>query len=303
MDKAFINFKYVDAIARAGSIRRAAEALSITPSALNRRLISVEDELEVQIFERLSRGVRLNAAGEILIQHIRTQLSDFERVKSQIADLSGFRRGEVTIACSQALLPFFLPEQIDRYRTEHPMIQVCVLPRDRSAAEAALADFTADLAIVFEPIKISDFHPIITVRQEIHAVMDRSHPLARKTKLRLRDCLEYPLALPTKAYGVRWLFDQATEKRNQSILPLLESDSFEFLRMAVRNTDLITLQIEVGLAANETKKSVISRPIVELDIASGLLHFGHLRGRVLSVAAAKFATQLAQVLSERYESV
>ena len=73
--------------------------------------------------------------------------------------------------------------------------------------------------------------------------------------------------------------------------------------MAVSNTDLITLQIEVGLAANKTEKSVISRPIAASDIATGLLHFGHLRGRVLSVAAAKFSTQLAQVLSERYQSV
>lgn len=301
--RAFVNLQYIDAIARAGSIRRAAETLSITPSALNRRLIAIEDELEVQIFERLPRGVRLNAAGEILIQHIRSQLSDFERVKSQIADLSGVRRGEVAIACSQALLPFFLPEQIDRYRTEHPTVQFCVLPRDRSAAEAALSDFTADLALVFEPIAMSDFQPIITVRQEIRAVMDRHHPLGNTKTLRLRDCLQYPMALPTKSYGVRWLFDQATAKVNQPVSPALESDSFEFLRMAVRKSDLITLQIDVGLAGDSVEGTTISRPIASSDIANGLLHLGHLRGRVLSVAAAKFATQLAQVLSERYESV
>ena len=299
--KTLVNFQVVDAIARAGSIRRAAEALSITPSALNRRLFSIEDELEVQIFERLPRGVRLNAAGEILIQHIRNQLSDFERVKSQIADLSGVRRGKVAIACSQALLPFFLPEQIDRYRTAHPTVQFSVLPRDRSAAEASLADFTADLALVFEPISMSDFHSIITVRQEIRVVMDRSHPLARKTKLRLRDCLEYPLALPTKSYGVRWLFDQAVAKLNQSVSPSMESDSFEFLRLSVRNTDLISLQIEVGLAADESERSIVSQQIAASDIATGLLHLGYLRGRVLSVAAAKFATQMAQVLSDRYQ--
>ena len=301
--RAFVNLEYVDAIARFGSIRRAADALSITPSALNRRLLSIEDELEVQIFERLPRGVRLNAAGEILIQHIRAQLSDFERVKSQIADLSGVRRGKVAIACSQALLPFFLPEQIERYRSEHPIVQFCVFPRDRSAAEAALSDFTADLALVFEPLTMSDFQEIISVRQSIRAVMDRSHPLVNKTELRLRDCLEYPLALPTKTYGVRLLYDQALAKLNQFVSPVLESDSFEFLRLSVRNTELITFQIDVGLAADENQSPTVSRPIATADIASGLLHLGHLRGRVLSVAAAKFATQLAQELSKRYDVV
>jgi DNA-binding transcriptional LysR family regulator len=299
--RALVNLKYIDEIARAGSIRRAAESLSITPSALNRRLIAIEDDLDVQIFERLPRGVRLNAAGEILIQHIRAQISDFERVQSQIADLSGVRRGQVAIACSQALLPFFLPQQIDRYRTEYPTVQFCVLPRDRAEAEASLSDFSADLALVFEPISMADFHAIISVRQTICAVMDRDHPLAAKDVLRLRDCLQHPLALPTKSYGVRYLFDQAIARLDQPMAPALESDSFEFLRMAIDGSDLISFQIDVGLATNDAGGRLMSRPIAPSDMASGVLHLGHLRGRVLSVAAAKFATQLAQALSERYD--
>lgn len=304
--RAFVNLKYVDEIARAGSIRRAAESLSITPSALNRRLLAVEDELNVQIFERLPRGVRLNAAGELLIQHIRAQMSDFERLRSQIADLSGVRRGQVAIACSQALLPFFLPHQIAKYRTQYPTVQFCVLPRDRAVAEVALSDFSADLALVFEPISMADFQPIISVRQTIRAVMDRNHPLASKDTLKLRDCLQYPLALPTKPYGVRLLFDQAHARLNQAlarlnvqVTPALESDSFEFLRMAVAGSELITFQIDVGLAANDESTPLINRAIEPSDIASGILHLGHLRGRVLSVAAAKFANQIAQTLSDQ----
>lgn len=298
--KAHASHKFIDVIARSGSIRRAAEALAITPSALNRRLIAVEDELGVQIFERLPRGVRLNAAGEILIQHIRAQLSDFDRVKSQIADLSGIRRGKVSIACSQALLPFFLPDQIDRYRTEHPTVEFCVLPRDRSAAEAALSDFSADLALVFEPLDLYDFETLITARQSVCAVMSSNHPLAESRILRLRDCLQYPLALPTKSYGVRWLFDLAIGKLWQPANLALESDSFDFLRRAIGHSQLITFQIEVGLPHNDVSDSLVSRPIANSDIASGVLHLGQLRGRVLSVAAAKFATQLAQSLEERY---
>ena len=110
----------VDAVAKSGSIRKAAEILAIDSTALNRRILAIERELGFDIFERIPRGVRLTTAGEILVHHIRTQSSDFERVKSQIADLSGERRGHVSIACSQALLPYFLPEQISTYRNEHP---------------------------------------------------------------------------------------------------------------------------------------------------------------------------------------
>ena len=93
-------FRLIEAVMRAGSIRKAAEDVNITASALNRRIRRFEDEFGYEIFERLPRGVRLNPAGELLIQHIRSQVSDLVRVQSQVADLAGVRRGHVSIACS-----------------------------------------------------------------------------------------------------------------------------------------------------------------------------------------------------------
>ena len=60
--KHLLPLKYVETVARAGSIRRAADVLNITSTALNRRVLAMEDELGVAIFERLPKGVRLSAA-------------------------------------------------------------------------------------------------------------------------------------------------------------------------------------------------------------------------------------------------
>ena len=57
-------YEYFDAIVRHGSIRRAAEALGIASSALNRRLLDLEADVGARLFERLQRGVRLTAPGE-----------------------------------------------------------------------------------------------------------------------------------------------------------------------------------------------------------------------------------------------
>jgi len=151
---------YIDTVARSGSIRSAASKLAITSTALNRRILAMEEELGVPIFERLPRGVRLSTAGEVLLQHIRTQIADMERVKSQIADLSGVRRGHVSLACGQALLPFFTSTQIAKYRSEHPAVTFSVRVADRSAAVEQLINYDADLAIVFEPSRSG---PLITV--------------------------------------------------------------------------------------------------------------------------------------------
>jgi DNA-binding transcriptional LysR family regulator len=293
--------QYVDAVVRAGSIRKAAEALSITSTALNRRILSMEQELGVPIFERLARGVRLSTAGEILIQHVRSQLSDMERVKSQIADLSGVRRGHVAIACSQAVLPVFLPEQIALYRREHPGVTFRVYRRDREVAEQALVDHTADLALVFEPVRLSEFETLLAVQQPIHALMCKGHPLAKLGTVRLRDCLRYPIAMPTHLYGVRKVLDAATLRSSIKLQPAIESDSFEFLRHHARQDRTISFQIPIGIAAGRKVGEDVSRPIDHRDVPPGILYLGQLRGRSLPIAVNRFATQISSALARTFE--
>lgn len=298
-----ITYRFVDEVAKAGSIRGAAETLNITPSALNRRILALEEELGVPIFERLPRGVRLSTAGELLIHHIRRQISDMERVKSQIADLSGVRRGHVAVATSQALLPYFLPKQIEAYRSEHPAVTFGVYVRDREAAENALMDYSADVALVFEPVKLADFHTVLTVKQPIHAMMAADHPLARRKTLRLSDCLQYPCALPSLPYGVRSLLEAAAKRHSVRLNAEVQSDSFDFLRSLSRMENFISFQIQIGLPSELNCNGMAHRPIDPKDLPPGLLHLAQLRGRTLPVAAARFADRLANTFASDFECV
>ena len=323
-------FRYVDTVARVGSIRGAADSLAITASALNRRILALEEELGVAIFERLPHGVRPSTAGELLLHHIRTQFADIERLQSQIADLSGVRRGRVAIASSQAPLSYLLPEQVARYRIEHPGVTFVLQLRDRTAVTQALIDHSADLAIAFEHAPSPDFHPLLSVRQRVHAVMSATHPLAAQAELRLRDCLAFPTVVPAFPHGVRQLLETALAGSSRRLEPVIESDSFEFLSRSVRDGELITFQIPVGLSdevsrgpgkereaetgkAGSTRRrgnddarpaatapDLIARPLAERDVPPGTLSLGQLRGRALPVAAARFAESLSRVLAERY---
>jgi len=291
---------YVDAIARAGSIRKAAETLAITSTALNRRVLALEEELGVPIFERLPRGVRLSTAGELLIAHIRSQVSDFEKLKSQIADLRGERRGHVAIACSQAMLPYFLPEQISRYRSEHPAVTFGVSLRDRAAAEQSLVEHLSDIALIFEPVRLREVQVLISVRQQLHAVMAIGHPLAGRDTIRLSDCVSFPIGLPTTQYGVRHLLDLARQRSMVELSVAIESDSFEFLRRYPKHEQLVAFHIPVGLPGTAPDEGIVTRPVDARDVPVGLLYLCQLRGRTLPVAAAKFAAQIEGVLGERY---
>ncbi|MEO0329290.1 MAG: LysR family transcriptional regulator [Pseudomonadota bacterium] len=285
-------YKYIEEIARAGSIRKAAETLAITPSALNRRLLAIEDELGVAIFERLAVGVRLNTAGEILLEHIRHQLSDLERVKSQIADLSGQRRGHVSIACSPELTGGFLPSQVQDYQHQFPGVTFKINRRFRKDIDLALSEHYSDVAFVFEPAKLTDFQTVYNLRQPIHCVMKHNHPLAQKKSVRLYECAEFPLLLPDVSWGIRHLLDQSASRLGLNLRPVVQSDAREFLRDYKREGGHLAFEIPINLNRDFEPGGLVSVPIDPLDVPEGFIFVGHLKGRTLPVAAARFIEQV-----------
>jgi len=295
-------FESVEQIARLGSIRAAAEALSITSTALNRQVIALEEELGQPLFERLSRGVRLNTAGEMFLIHARSQVRDFERLKGQLADLSGVRRGHVTIASTKAALLHFLPQQINQYLMLHPLVSFTVNPCDIETAQEQLATFEADIAIAFEPLHRREFQTIESVDQEIVAVFAKDHPLASHNgPLRLSECLQYRLAVPAKLTGVRSMLEVAIQKKNHRDIEIsIESEDSQFLLNTVSASDLVTFDIPLGLSKRSLERNgLVWRPLHHHDMAKGYLYVGHLKNRSLSVAAIKFANQIIGALQDQ----
>jgi DNA-binding transcriptional LysR family regulator len=114
---------YVDEVARVGSIRQAATRLHVAPSAVMRRVQDLESELGTAIFERLPRGMRLTAAGELFVRYIRLRSADLERVRSEIEELRGLRRGSLLLIASQALATSFLPGVIAAFHKSHALVE------------------------------------------------------------------------------------------------------------------------------------------------------------------------------------
>lgn len=287
---------YVDEVARAGSIRKAAEQLHVTASAVNRRIADLETELGALLFERLPHGVRLTAAGEVFVHYLRRQTGDAERMRSQIEDLKGLRRGTVRIACSQALAFDFLPRAIAAFRRTYPLVEFVVKVVDHEYAMAALAAYEVDLVLVFRPPSLANFQPLITLEQQLVAIMPKEHPLAAKRKLRLHDCAAYPLALPERAIGGRQLLDEVTARTGLRFNVVAESNSFELLRGLVGYAGLISFQIRIGAVAERSKLGLVAREIDERDISTADLVFGRLRDRNLPIATAVFAERIIEML-------
>lgn len=291
-------FEYIDAVVRAGSIRRAAETLFITPSALDRRIQQTEEELGTRIFERHAKGMRLTAAGEIFLDYVRRHMADLDRVRSEIEGLKGLRNGHVSLVASQALALNFLPKQIRLFRESHPGVSFSVRIADRGEALKALMAFEAELAVVVFPKMSSDVLQLIMVAQPVVALMSTRHPLTEQTTVRLSECLNYPLVLPDSSLGVGELLHPLLVRRTNKAQISAETNSFELMRGLLQDNRSIGFQIAIGAPDNLQEGALTSRPIDTRDVPTAPLICAQLRGRTLPVAAARFADQLSQQLDD-----
>ncbi len=292
--------KYIEKIARSNSLRSAAEELGITPSALNRRILSVEEELGVEIFERHPSGLRPNIAGEILLKHIRDQIADMNRVKSSIADLSGRRAGHINIAATREVVQFFLPDLVKNHLAEFSAVTFGINLHERGEAEASLLDNSNDIAIVFEPIRLKDLQTVYSGGQKMFCIMSELHPLANREHLKIYDCVDFPMLLPKRPEGIRKILDIAAEKIGITLDPTLESNSLDLLRLMSQDSEALSFCLAINLRPNLEADRLVSVPLETPGIPVGVLVAGHLRSRVLPVAAARFLEGINKELTAQF---
>ena len=295
------HLRYIDVVAREKSIRKASEKLNITSTALNRRILALEEEVGTPLFERLPSGVRLNTAGELFIQHIRSQMTDLSRVLSQISDLSGVRRGHVIVGGGPEVLSSFLPGQIAKYRQDFNAVQFDVLRQTPEQSLTALMNFETDMAFIFDSVLPSDLDIVASVSQPLFALVHADHPLAGQQILKLQDCLAWPIISPLSEGGLKTMLEVGRLRTAANLQTVIKTDEPNFISDYIRYENAIGFAIPLSFEENaqiETGLKLIA--IDERDVPPGIVHLVQRKGRVLSVAAAKFIDQIVQALNKRF---
>lgn len=220
---------YLDEVARSGSIRGAAARLNVASSAVNRQILSLEAQMGTPLFERLPRGLRLTAAGEVLIRHVRETLTAQERMMAQVAALKGLTRGKVTIATMASLAVGVLAGVIGAFRESHPRIVVKVLVLPVDAIGAALVSGEADLALAYRLPPNPRMQCIAEFEHRLGAVMAPGHPLSGRYHVRMVECLDYPLVVADRSMTLRDVIERLVPA-GASLAPAVETNSIELMK-------------------------------------------------------------------------
>ncbi len=288
---------YVDAVARHGSIRKAADALNVASSALNRQILDLEQDLGSALFERLPRGVRLTSAGEVFLTYSRQAISEIKAVESRIEQLRGLVRGQVGIAAVESVAGELLPAAITQFQSAHRNVRFNVrIGAPEELASALIAD-QVDLILTHYPPPRKSATIVSVAEQALCALMRSDHPLASRDELRLRDCLAYPLALGDQTLAGRALIEQVLAQASFELDPRLVSNSVETMKAFARMNRGVCFQFHKRGKASIAPGDMIAVPLVDAPLLQARLYLATRRGRVLPVAAAAFVELLETALA------
>ncbi|HEX3774477.1 MAG TPA: LysR family transcriptional regulator [Polyangiaceae bacterium] len=289
-------FSYLDAVAHHGSIRKAADALHIASSALNRRVLDLEAEVGSPLFERLPRGVRATAAGELLLAYVRRSLKELRLVEAQIDGLRGLVHGRVRIAVAESVTGRMLPDAIAEYHGRHPGVGFSVRVGGPKEIAAALLRDRADLVLTHEQANRPEFEVLAEAHQPLCVLVAPEHPLAARTALRLRDCVSFPIAMPDETLAARTLIEHALGRTSIRFEPALTSNSIDATKVFARSSHGLCFSFQIGKKPDVS--GMISIPLADAEVQDATLRLASRRGRVLPVAAASFAEQLIAIFDE-----
>ncbi len=112
------------AIARAGSVSRAAVALHLSQPAMSRRIDLLEREIGVPLFDRIPSGVRLTDAGETFLPYARQVLAAARDGAAAARALEAEERGTVVLALVGTLAGTPLTTRLRTFREGHPQVRL-----------------------------------------------------------------------------------------------------------------------------------------------------------------------------------
>jgi len=289
---------YLDAVARAGSIRKAAEKLHVASTALNRMILELEEQAGTPLFERLPRGVRLTAAGEVLVHTVRRSLSDLRSAQSQIEQLRGLVRGTVRLGCAESVATDLIPSAVAQYQAQHPGVQFQVVSGVTHQLVQLLGQDELELVLVHDPAPSDDLQVISRLHQPLCAMVRPDHPLAGRTSLRLAECQPYAVALGDHSFGSRRLLDAVMARSRIVMRPMIEASTVQLLKEFTRQTGAISFQFEIGTLQEKRRGELVSIPLVDAALGRSELVLAVREGRRLPSATLSFVELLVGRLAE-----
>jgi LysR family transcriptional regulator, nitrogen assimilation regulatory protein len=213
--------KAFSVVAEFGGFSRAAGVLNVAQPVLSRQVRALEEELGVQLVYRNGRGIVLTEAGALLNEYAKGVLTTLARAESEVAALGSNPRGNVVIGMPPSMGSVLTVPLIQRFRSEHPSINMRVIEGFSGYLLEWLLTGKIDVAVLYNAPKTKSVRSEPLLREELFLIGAADDPSKlRAGPLEAKRLADLPLILPSRPHGLRLLIDQILSSAN--IIPNVE---------------------------------------------------------------------------------
>lgn len=258
---------YFREAALSGSIRRAAERLSVAPSAVSRQIAKLEAGLGVALLDRRARGMTLTEAGRLVLEHAERSAQALAGLREGLLELAGARAGHVRVASVEGVVSYFLSKYIAGFERQNPAISVQVSVLGSRTVIDTLREGGADLALTFGVMPRSGFVQHARLDQPLCVIVAAGHPLARRKALSIAELAGARVALPDRSFEIRALVDRLARRTGVEFTRVIETNSLEMAKGAVRNSALLTFLPRYAALREIASRELAAIPLRDQPLA------------------------------------
>lgn len=224
------------AVARLGSLGRAARELGITQPAASSRVRAMERRLGVPLVERSPRGSRLTEAGALVTDWARRVVEAAEAFDAGVHALRGRRDSRLRVAASMTIAEYLTPGWLIALRALRPDTAVSLLTGNSAAVAERVLAAEADLGFVEGLDVPSGLDTAVIGHDRLVVVVAPAHPWARRRiPVGPAELAATPLVLRERGSGTRQVLDAALSGHGGLADPLLELASTTAVKAAAVN--------------------------------------------------------------------
>src|SRR5215469_3810418 len=183
------HLRYFVAVGEEQHYGRASKRLHVVQPALSRQIQDLEEEIGFKLFDRLSRGVKLSAAGKVFLEDARGILHGVNEATARARRVASGQSGTLRMGLVETISWHgIVPESFRRFRDLHPDAELQLHPSSSAAQIEAVRSGRLDAGFVFTIANLE--RQMAQLPVAVHNLVlaaPKGHPLAKSKKLRLRD--------------------------------------------------------------------------------------------------------------------
>ncbi|MGW7515416.1 LysR family transcriptional regulator [Streptomyces sp. NPDC054796] len=259
------------AVARLGSLGRAARESGVSQPAASSRMRAMERQLGVALLERSPRGSRLTDAGTLVTDWARRIVEAAEGFDAGVQALRDRRDSRLSVAASMTIAEYLLPGWLIALRTARPGTAVSLLAGNSAAVAERVRTGEADLGFV-EGIGLpTGLDGAVIGRDRLLVVAAPGHAWARRRgQVGAEEVAATPLILREQGSGTRQVLDDALAAHGGLAPPLLELSSTTAVKSAAVSGAGPSVLSELAVGEELSAGRLVEVPVADVRLGREL---------------------------------